>query len=154
MKHLRQRGPVHRGWLQENPSLFECFLCLSRACLGEMMIFGIKWRENYAFSYLAEVTTPPGCWCLQLILIKRKRRSGVPFVECPRWLSRACLGKGIITLMQKVEHKHRVWFCLNSVTSIYPRRASIQKKNEKDAILNIFHAKIIISSRRLALDKS
>jgi hypothetical protein len=39
--------------LLENASLFDCFpLCLTRACLGKMIIFSIKWRQKDAFSHL------------------------------------------------------------------------------------------------------
>ena len=33
----------------KNESPFEFSLCLSRACLGKMIIFSIKWRKRYAF---------------------------------------------------------------------------------------------------------
>ena len=37
---------------KKNPPFSQLFLCLSRACLGKMIIFTIKWRKKAAFSYL------------------------------------------------------------------------------------------------------
>ena len=44
----------------ETPLFFEFSLCLSRACLGKMIIFSIKWRKKVAFSYR---------WCASLASI-------------------------------------------------------------------------------------
>ena len=42
--------PTAGGRLQKRV-VFECSLCLSRACPGKMTIFSIKWRKRYAFPY-------------------------------------------------------------------------------------------------------
>ena len=39
----------------ENACLFELFLCLSRACLGKMIVFNVQMAQQDAFSYLLVV---------------------------------------------------------------------------------------------------
>eukprot|EP01046_Picozoa_sp_COSAG06_P026191 COSAG06_NODE_2241_length_7269_cov_9.419944_9_plen_134_part_00 len=43
------RVEAEEGRLQENGTLLELSLCLSRACLGKMIIFSIKTDKQYSF---------------------------------------------------------------------------------------------------------
>ena len=50
--------------LQENATLFEISLCLSRACLGTKMIIGIQWRKNGDFlTSRTVIDTAVKAWC-------------------------------------------------------------------------------------------
>jgi hypothetical protein len=55
----------------------EFSLCLSRACLGKIIIFSIKWHKRYAFFYLASETSPCAC------LTARRQRSGTAQRRAP-----------------------------------------------------------------------
>ena len=71
--------------LRKNAALFfEFFLYLSRACLGEMIIFIYKWRKKWRFSHRRLLHGE------QLLRNKERKR---PYCECcfPPCLSRACL---------------------------------------------------------------
>ena len=46
------RGPPTACKKTDIPVLSALSLCLSRACLGKMNIFSIKWRKRFAFSHL------------------------------------------------------------------------------------------------------
>ena len=45
----RLQSPISRATARKRHSFFSVSLCLSRACLGKMITFAIKWRKN---SYL------------------------------------------------------------------------------------------------------
>eukprot|EP01046_Picozoa_sp_COSAG06_P027579 COSAG06_NODE_2445_length_6866_cov_9.468450_4_plen_198_part_00 len=60
-------------------SLFECcFLCLSRACLGEIIGFSTKWRNRCVFR-----TSQRQCPCLEKERKKTKGRKSVGLTVCP-----------------------------------------------------------------------
>ena len=53
--------------LQENGHFVEFFLCLSQACLGEMITFSIKWRKRRPVSDLySGIVVPKTTWPITL----------------------------------------------------------------------------------------
>jgi hypothetical protein len=92
--------PAHGRWLtdaalQENTSVFEFFLCLSRACLGKMIIFIYKWLKT-PFSHLPRgefaVTKRP----VSMVVIPCGKHPFSQLLSLFPCLSRACLGKKMI----------------------------------------------------------
>jgi len=62
-------APVAPGACKKTHLFSQLSLCLSRACLGKMIIFIYKWRKRYAFSRLvlleevSSVGVRDGCLC-------------------------------------------------------------------------------------------
>jgi hypothetical protein len=77
------------AFYKKTPFFFEFSLCLSRACLGKMLIFSIKWRKNGVF-YLTLIVE-------QLhrrhgrnkrLARSAKRRLDLPHARPPAWVRR------------------------------------------------------------------
>ena len=85
------------------PLCFEFSLCLSRACLGKMIVFSIHWHKRCVFlpapsNAFTPIRGPPRVLLKQCALVFE-----FEFSLC---LSRACLGKMIICVVNAGQ-KHR-----------------------------------------------
>ena len=91
-----------------NRSRFSEFsLCLSRACLGKMMIFGIKWRSKrrvfaYRARHAAHVLEAARFNLRVRELTHVKENATLLFLIVPLRLPRACLDKRSFSCTRKV----------------------------------------------------
>jgi hypothetical protein len=103
--------PLDRFVAWENGTFFEFSLCLSRACLGKMMIFIYKWRKKCRF--LADnAGAVPGVFSparvglidpgTQMVLVCGRRRHATGVVEECRVHIPACFAtrRGITTVRE------------------------------------------------------
>eukprot|EP01046_Picozoa_sp_COSAG06_P049553 COSAG06_NODE_7653_length_2427_cov_4.548110_1_plen_178_part_00 len=95
------------------------YVCLSRACLGKMMHFHIKWRKKYRFLTCPVDEVRRTAKLVEAFMPHKEPKKNVLCFELFLCLSRACLGKTIIFVWKWLK-KMRFSHGLRTATS--PRR--------------------------------